>query len=278
MERLERRLLNLVARASKDHDMLEPGDRIMVCLSGGKDSYAMMKLLGHIQRRVPFDLSLVAVNLDQGQPGFEQQVITDWCEEHGFEHHMVMRDTYSIVKEKVPEGKTTCSLCSRLRRGILYSTAVELGATKIALGHHRDDLIETLLLNALYAGQLKSMPPRLRSDDGRNTIIRPLAYCPEANLARYAELQAFPILPCDLCGSQENLQRKQVKRLIASLAESNANVPGNLFAALSNVRPTHLLDGDLRDALGIDHQTTGDPVLGALGPALAPPEREMRVD
>lgn len=278
MERLERRLLNLVARASKDHDMLEPGDRVMVCLSGGKDSYAMMRLLGHIQRRVPFEVSLVAVNLDQGQPGFDQSVIVQWCEELGFEHHMVMKDTYSIVTDKVPEGKTYCSLCSRLRRGILYTTAQDIGATKIALGHHRDDMIETLLLNALYAGQLKSMPPRLRSDDGRNVIVRPLAYCPEADLARYAEEQAFPILPCDLCGSQENLQRKQVKRLIATLAESNPNVPGNLFAALSNVRPTHLLDADLRAALGIDHNTTGDPDLGALAPALSPPEREMRVD
>jgi len=271
MERLQRRLMSLVARASKDHDMLEPGDRIMVCLSGGKDSYAMMTLLAGIQKRLPFEVSLVAVNLDQGQPGFDQSVITGWCDEQGFEHHMVMQDTYSVVTDKVPEGKTYCSLCSRMRRGILYKTALDIGATKIALGHHRDDLIETLLLNILYAGQIKSMPPRLRSDDGRNTIIRPLAYCPEVEIAAYADAAGFPILPCDLCGSQENLQRKQVKRLIGELGSQNANVPGNLFAALSNVRPTHLLDADLRGALGIDHNTTGDPDLGTLANALAAP-------
>ena len=271
MERLQRRLRRLVARASKDHDLLEPGDRVMVCLSGGKDSYAMMQLLTEVKRKIPFDLSLVAVNLDQGQPGFEQSVITDWCDEQGYEHHMVHQDTYSVVTSKIPEGKTYCSLCSRMRRGALYKTAIEIGATKIALGHHRDDLIETLLLNVLYAGQIKSMPPRLRSDDGKNVIIRPLAYCQEADLARYAEAMAFPILPCDLCGSQENLQRKQVKRLIADLAAKNANVPGNLFASLCNVRPTHLLDTDLRTALGIDHDTTGDPDLGALASALSPP-------
>ncbi len=269
MERLQRRLMNLVARASKDHDMLEPGDRIMVCLSGGKDSYAMMLLLSHIQKRIPFDVSFVAVNLDQGQPGFEQSVISDWCDANRFEHHMVMQDTYSVVLEKVPAGNTYCSLCSRMRRGALYKTALELGATKIALGHHRDDMIETLLLNVLYSGQIKSMPPRLRSDDGQNVIIRPLAYCPEADIAKYAELAAFPILPCDLCGSQENLQRKQVKRLIADLAAKNANVPGNLFASLSNVRPTHLMDKKLRTALGIDHNTTGDPDLGVLSEALS---------
>ena len=271
MERLQRRLLNLVARASKDHDMMQPGDRIMVCLSGGKDSYAMMMLLSHIKKRIPFDISLVAVNLDQGQPGFEQQVITDWCESHGFEHHMVMQDTYSVVLDKVPAGRTYCSLCSRMRRGVLYNTAVEIGATKIALGHHRDDLNETLLLNILYSGQIKSMPPRLRSDDGRNVVIRPLAYCPEADIAKYAELSEFPILPCDLCGSQENLQRKQVKKLIAELTAKNHNVPGNLFASLSNVRPTHLMDSSLHEAFGIDHTTTGDPDLGVLSEALSAP-------
>ncbi|MFT6147168.1 MAG: tRNA 2-thiocytidine biosynthesis protein TtcA [Myxococcota bacterium] len=271
MERLQRRLMKLIARASKDHDMLEPGDRVMVCLSGGKDSYTMMQLLGNLQKRLPFDVSLVAVNLDQGQPGFDQKVIADWCDDHGFQHHMVMQDTYSVVLEKVPAGRTYCSLCSRMRRGALYKTAVEIGATKIALGHHRDDMIETLLLNIFYSGQIKSMPPRLRSDEGNNVIIRPLAYCPEVDIAKYAELAAFPILPCDLCGSQENLQRKQVKRLIADLTAQNEHIPGNLFASLSNIRPTHLMDRALRTALGIDHTTSGDPDVGVLSAALSPP-------
>ncbi len=244
--RLETKLLRLVGKASKDFDLIAPGDRIMACISGGKDSYAMLYLLRQIQRKVPFDVSIIAVNLDQGQPDFPADKLRSWLESEGYEHSMIVRDTYSIVQEKVPEGKTACSLCSRLRRGILYNVAEELGATKIALGHHRDDIIETLMLNLLYSGQIKAMPPRLVSDDGRNVVIRPLALCLEEDIAQFAKEQEFPIIPCDLCGTQENLERQNIKRLIEHLNERNPNVKGNLFAALSNVRPSHLLDPDLR--------------------------------
>jgi tRNA 2-thiocytidine biosynthesis protein TtcA len=241
MTRLEKRLLGLLARASSDFGLIEPGDRVMVALSGGKDSHALLRLLELTRQRAPFEFSLVAMNLDQGHPGFPARVLPEYLEREGYAFRIVKEDTYSIVQDKVPAGKTTCALCSRLRRGVLYNVAAELGATKIALGHHRDDVIETLLLNLFYAGQIKAMPPRLVSDDGRNVVIRPLVYCAEAELAEYAEERAFPIIPCDLCGSQPNLQRKQVKRLIADLATQNPNVPGNLLAALGNVRPTHLL-------------------------------------
>ena len=251
MKSLEKRLLRKVSRAIKDYRMIAEGDRVMVCLSGGKDSYTMLSMLQRLQARAPIDFSLIAVNLDQGQPGFPKHVLPEYLEATGVPYHIVEKDTYSIVVEKTPAGKTTCSLCSRLRRGILYSTASALGATKIALGHHRDDLIETLLLNLFYSGQLKSMPPWLRSDDGRHVVIRPLAYCPEAEIAAYAKRQDYPIIPCDLCGSQDNLQRKHVKRLIATLAERNGTVPGNMFAALRNVVPTHLLDLGLREHFGI---------------------------
>lgn len=245
MSRLEKRLLNQVGRASRDFDLLRPGDRIMACLSGGKDSYVMLHLLERIRRRVPFEFSIIAVNLDQGQPGFDQAVIADWCEANGFEYKMLRQDTYSVVLDKVPAGKTYCSLCSRLRRGILYDAAVDLGATKIALGHHRDDVIETLMLNMLYAGQIKAIAPWLRSDDGRNVVIRPLLYCHEEDIAAFAAQRAFPILPCDLCGSQGGLYRQRVKRLLAQLQEENPNVKGNLMTALTNVRPTHLMDPSL---------------------------------
>lgn len=260
--RVEYKLLRQVGRASKDFALLEPDDRVMVCLSGGKDSYSMLMLLDQIRRKVPFKLELIAVNLDQGQPGFPVEVLKSWLEEKGFEHKIVFRDTYSIVKEKIPEGKTTCSLCSRLRRGILYNVAQELGCTKIALGHHRDDIIETLMLNLLYSGQLKAMPPRLRSDDGRNVVIRPLAYCDESDIAQYSVEQGFPILPCDLCGSQENLQRKKVKRLLSALEADNPKIKGNLFAALGNVRPSHLLDRALWESSGLLEPVGEDPFLG----------------
>jgi tRNA 2-thiocytidine biosynthesis protein TtcA len=253
-ERLEKRLQHLVAKASKEFNLLEPGDRILCGLSGGKDSYAMMMLLREVQRRAPFAFTLIGVNLDQGHPGFEQQVIADWCEAEGFEHRMLQRDTYSVVKSKVPEGRTYCSLCSRLRRGILYDAAVELGCNKIALGHHRDDTIQTLLLNLLFAGQIKAMPPRLRSDDGRNVVIRPLIACEERDLAEYAANKAFPILPCDLCGSQENLQRQQVKRMIEDWSEKNPTVKASLFASLSNVKPGHLLDPKLHAAFAPENE------------------------
>ncbi len=258
-ERLERTLLGHVGRAIHDWGLIEDGDRIMVGMSGGKDSYALMHLLGRLQRRAPVKFELVGVNLDQGHPGFEQHVIENWLKQQGFAAHMLSENTYSIVKEKIPEGKTYCPLCSRLRRGILYDAAVKLGCNKIALGHHRDDLIETLMLNLFFAGQLKAMPAKLRSDDGRNTVIRPLAYAPEEELAEFAALMQFPILPCDLCGSQENLQRKQIKKLLASLSEEHPNIKASLANALTNVRPTHLLDPRLsKNAPRDEGGTTGD--------------------
>jgi len=257
MERLEKRLLDAVARASSDFSLLEPDDRVLVAMSGGKDSHALLYLLREIQRRAPFPFSLIAVNVDQGHPGFPKELLPRYFEAQGQEYRIVEEDTYSIVKSKIPEGKTFCSLCSRLRRGILYTVASELGATKIALGHHRDDIIETLLLNLFYSGQMKAMPPRLRSDDGRHVVIRPLAYASEAELSEFAALKAFPIIPCDLCGSQENLQRKQVKRLLDELDAKNPHVRNNVFAALGNVRPTHLLDAGLRQKLGLIEAVDG---------------------
>jgi tRNA 2-thiocytidine biosynthesis protein TtcA len=258
MDRLEKRLLDGVARASGDFGLLEPGDRVMVAVSGGKDSHALLYLLREIQRRAPFEFSLIAVNVDQGHPGFPKRCLPDYFEREGYEYRIVEEDTYSVVKSKIPEHKTFCSLCSRLRRGILYTVAGELGATKIALGHHRDDLIETLMLNLFYSGQIKAMPPKLISDDGKNVVIRPLVYASEAELTEFASAKAFPIIPCDLCGSQENLQRKQVKHLIDELNAKNPLVRRNLFAALTNVRPTHLLDAKLSRALGLTTLEPGD--------------------
>jgi len=249
--RLEAKLLENVAKASAHFRLVEPGDRILVAVSGGKDSHAMLYLLREIQRRAPFSFSLIAVNVDQGHPGFPEELLPEYFTREGYEHHIVKEDTYSVVTSKIPEGKTYCSLCSRLRRGILYTTAKRLSATKIALGHHRDDLVETLLLNLLYSGQTKSMPPRLRSDDGENVVIRPLVYCAEEDLAAFAEEKSFPIIPCDLCGSQDNLKRRRVKALVRELSAENENVRGNLFAALGNIRPTHLLDRELSSALGL---------------------------
>jgi len=251
MDRLEKRLLAEVARASHDFRLIEPGDRILVAVSGGKDSHAMLYLLRQIQKRAPFPFSIIALNVDQGHPGFPSRTLPDYFEREGYEYKIVTEDTYSVVKEKVPEGKTFCSLCSRLRRGILYTQAVALGCTKIALGHHRDDVIETLMLNLLYSGQLKAMPARLRSDDGRNVVIRPMVYLSEEELTEFAALKEFPIIPCDLCGSQENLQRKQIKNLMNDLNAKNPKVRANVFAALGNVRPSHLFDVDLRAALGV---------------------------
>jgi tRNA 2-thiocytidine biosynthesis protein TtcA len=270
-ERLERSLLSHVGRAIRDWKLIEAGDRIMVGMSGGKDSYTLMHLLGLLKRRAPVSFELVGVNLDQGHPGFEQHVIDGWLKAHGFESRMLKEDTYSIVLDKIPEGKTYCPLCSRLRRGILYDAAVSLGCSKIALGHHRDDVIETLFLNLFFAGQLKAMPARLHSDDGRNVVIRPMAYAPEEEIAEFAELMQFPILPCDLCGSQDNLQRKQVKKLLASLSELHPNLKSSVLNALTNVRPTHLLDPKLsKDAPRSEGGTQPFEAGEALAKALLP--------
>jgi len=239
---LERKLVNRIGRANLEYSMIVPGDRVMVCLSGGKDSYGLLHLLSWTKRIVPFDFEMIAVNLDQGHPGFPVETLRSWLEAGGYTYKLVAADTYSVVLDMIEPGKTQCSLCSRLRRGILYNVAQDLGCTKIALGHHADDLIDTLLLNTLYAGQIKSMAPYLRSDDGRNTLIRPMLYCSEEDLSALAEQERFPIIPCDLCGSQENLKRKQVKKLLADLHAENPKVKGNVLAALRNIRPTHLLD------------------------------------
>lgn len=262
MSRLQQSLLRRISRANRRFGLIEAGDRVMVAISGGKDSWGLLHLLRAYRAVMPFEFTMVAVNLDQGHPGFPVQVLRDYLEREGHEYRIVQRDTYSVVKREIPEGKAYCSLCSRLRRGILYNTAVELGCTKIALGHHRDDLIETLLLNQLYAGQLKAMAPRLRSDDGRNTIIRPLILCEERELAAFAVEQGFPIVPCDLCGSQEQLKRVEVRRLLAQLEQVNPQVRQNLLAAAGNIKPSHLLDPRVR---GGDDEDVGVEVLDTLG-------------
>ena len=250
-EQLQTRLLRQVGQTISEYGLIEAGDKVMVCLSGGKDSYGLLDLLLVLQRRAPIRFELIAVNLDQKQPGFPAHVLPEYLTSIGVPFHIETRDTYSIVKRLIPEGQTTCSLCSRLRRGHLYRIATELGATKIALGHHRDDILETLLLNVLFTGKLKAMPPKLRSKDGRHLVIRPLAVVREADLAHYAERRGFPIIPCDLCGSQDDLKRKEAK---VFLQEWERRVPGctdSMFAALSNVAPSLLLDGRLFDFRGL---------------------------
>ena len=249
--KLEKRLCREVGRAIVDFNMIEEGDKVMVCVSGGKDSYAMLDLLLKLQKRAPVNFSLIAVNLDQKQPGFPEDILPEYLAKLGVPFHIENQDTYSIVKRVIPEGKTLCSLCSRLRRGILYRVAGELGATKIALGHHRDDILQTFFLNMFFAAKLKAMPPKLVSDDGRNIVIRPMAYVSEIDLSRWAAVQDFPIIPCTLCGSQENLQRKQVGNM---LREWDKKFPGrikNMFSALQNVVPSHLMDGKRHDFKGI---------------------------
>jgi tRNA 2-thiocytidine biosynthesis protein TtcA len=246
---LERRLARDMGRAMNDFHLLEEGDRVMVAMSGGKDSYGMCVLLRDLQARAPIRFELVAVHLDQGHPGYDGSPLENWLRAEGIPYKILREDTYSIVTEKIPAGKTTCSLCSRLRRGILYQAATDLGCNKIALGHHREDAIETLLLNLFFSGKLASMPPRLVSDDGRHVVIRPLIYCAEAHLAELANLHKFPILPCNLCGSQSEAQRKQMKTLLADLEVKHPNLRATMLAAMGNVNPSHLFDRDLFQAL-----------------------------
>jgi tRNA 2-thiocytidine biosynthesis protein TtcA len=262
LERLTRDLGRDLGRCVMDYSLLSEGDRVMVCLSGGKDSYTLLTLLERLRTRAPIRFSLIAVHLDQGQPGYDGEPLERFLVEQGYEHRIVREDTYSVVKDNVAEGKTYCSLCSRLRRGVLYNVAEELGCTKIALGHHRDDAIETLLLNLMFTGSLRAMPPKLLSDDGRNVVIRPLTYVAEKTIARYAELKAFPILPCNLCGSQEQLMRKQLKQWLLQLEQHAPRARESMLAAMMNVRPSQLLDKGLWQSLGLEvaKQSAAEPV------------------
>ncbi len=247
LNKLQKRLRRDVGRAIEDFGMIEAGDKVMACLSGGKDSYAMLDILLNLQKSAPIDFEVVAVNLDQKQPGFPEHVLPEYLRSIEVPFHVVERDTYSVVKEVIPEGKTTCSLCSRMRRGTLYRFAQQIGATKIALGHHRDDILETFFLNMFYGGKLKSMPPKLKSDDGSNIVIRPLAYCREKDIQAYADLKEFPIIPCNLCGSQDNLQRQVIKEM---LQDWDKRFPGRIevmFRSLRHVVPSHLVDTELFD-------------------------------
>jgi tRNA 2-thiocytidine biosynthesis protein TtcA len=253
--KLHKRLCRLVGQAIGDFNMIEDGDKVMVCLSGGKDSYALLDILMTLRERAPIHFDIVAVNLDQKQPNFPAEVLPAYLDKLGVEYHIENQDTYSIVKRLIPEGKTTCSLCSRLRRGILYRVADELGCNKIALGHHRDDILETFFLNMFFGGKLKGMPAKLVSDDGKHMVIRPLAYVKEADTERYAEVKGFPIIPCDLCGSQENLQRKQIKAMLRDWEKKHPGRVENVFSSLSTVVPSHLMD---RNMFGfVDLKTDG---------------------
>ena len=247
LAQLERKIRSGVGRAISDFGLIEQGDRVMVCLSGGADSYTLLDMLLRLQRSAPIRFELVAVNLDQKQPGFPEQVLPGYLSELGIEFHIVEEDTFSVVKRVVPEGKTTCALCSRLRRGVLYNTAERIGASKIALGHHADDIVETAFLNMFYNSRLKAMPAKLKSDDGRNFVIRPLAYVREALIKQYAELKAFPIIPCNLCGSQPNLQRQAIKAMLAEWDRSQPGRVDNILRSLCQVTPSHLLDRELFD-------------------------------
>ena len=250
-KKLHKRLRRQVGRAIEDFKMIDEGDNIMVCLSGGKDSYTLLDILIALKRNAPVDFKLTAVNLDQKQPDFPEHVLPDYLRKLGIDYHIIERDTYSVVKSVIPEGKTMCSLCSRLRRGTLYGYAQEHGFTKIALGHHRDDIIETLFLNMFHGGKISAMPPKLRSDDGRNIVIRPLAYCREADIENYARVMAFPIIPCNLCGSQENLERKKIKQMLADWERIYPGRKDTIFAAIQNICPSQLADHQLFDFVSL---------------------------
>ena len=256
--KLEKRLCREVGRAIADFHMIEDGDKVMVCVSGGKDSYGLLDILLKLRARAPIRFDIVAVNLDQKQPGFPEEVLPAYLTQLGVPFHIEQQDTYGIVKRVIPEGKTTCGLCSRLRRGILYRVAGELGATKIALGHHRDDMLQTFFLNMFFAAKLKGMPPKLVSDDGKHIVIRPLAYVPEKDLIRWAQHRAFPIIPCTLCGSQENLQRKQVGEMLREWERKHPGRIENMFSALGHVVPSHLMDGALYGFKGLKSTGVAD--------------------
>ena len=250
----EKKLLHYTGKAIADYKMIQSGDRVMVCLSGGKDSFTLLRLLHLLQLRTNNKFEIFAFTLDQQQPGWDDSALRAWLEDKKIPYEIHSQDTYSIVKEKLPEGKTTCSLCSRLRRGIIYNYAEQHGFSKIALGHHRDDLIESLLMSAFYNGEIRSMPPKLLTDDKRNIVIRPLALCQEKDIIRYAEEQAYPIIPCNLCGSQDNLKRKRIKRLIHELADENPKIPSNILHALSSVKPSQLMDKRHWDFMSLEQQ------------------------
>ncbi len=271
--RLKKKLERGVGEAIADFNMIEDGDTVMVCVSGGKDSFSLLSILLALRERAPVDFRIVAMNLDQKQPGFPAEVLPAYFESIGVEYRIVTEDTYSIVKDKIPEGKTTCSLCSRLRRGIIYRVASEIGATKIALGHHRDDMLETLFLNMFFGGKIKAMPPKLVSDDGQHVVIRPLAYCTENDIERFARAMAYPIIPCNLCGSLENAQRKQIKAMLQGWARDYPGRIESLATALQNVVPSHLADQRLFDFQGLDRNTVVAEGDTAFDPPALPEKR-----
>jgi tRNA 2-thiocytidine biosynthesis protein TtcA len=262
--KLRNSLISSTGKAIGDYNMIEDGDTVLVCMSGGKDSYTMLMMLLALQERAPIDFKLIAMNLDQKQPNFPAHILPEYFKDLGVDYRIVEADTYSVVKEKIPEGKTTCSLCSRLRRGIIYTTAKELGANKIALGHHRDDIVETLFLNLFFGAKLKAMPPKLATNDKQNVVIRPLAYCAEKDIASYARQMEFPIIPCDLCGSQENLQRQKVKDMLQAWEREQPGRVNNIFRAISNVEPSHLADVNLYDFKSLTQAKPSDedPLFG----------------
>lgn len=272
--RLKKKLERSVGEAIGDYNMIGDGDTVMVCVSGGKDSYTLLSCLLALRERAPVNFRIVAMNLDQKQPGFPDHILPAYFESIGVEYRIVTEDTYSIVKDKIPEGKTTCSLCSRLRRGIIYRTAAEIGATRIALGHHRDDMLETLFLNMFFGGKIKAMPPKLVSDDGKHMVIRPLAYCTESDIVRFARSMDFPIIPCNLCGSQENAQRKQIKAMLQAWGREFPGRIESLATSLKNVVPSHLADRKLFDFVGIDRGTLLDEGDIAFDPQPLPARRD----
>ena len=256
--KLRNSLISASGKAISDYNMIEDGDTVLVCMSGGKDSYTMLMILLALQERAPITFKIIATNLDQKQPNFPAHILPEYLQNLGVDYRIIEADTYSVVKEKIPEGATTCSLCSRLRRGIIYTTAKQLGANKIALGHHRDDIVETLFLNMFFGAKLKAMPPKLATNDKKNVVIRPLAYCSEKDIASYARQMVFPIIPCDLCGSQPNLQRKKVKEMLQAWELEQPGRINNIFRAIGNVEPSHLVDFDLYDFKGLSQAVTTD--------------------